>query len=67
VTLVDSFRGPILMSLEEARDVAPEMGGLGTKEHERFVEAVSRRDADDAARIMREHLARTADRVRHDH
>ena len=67
VMLVESFRGPILMSLEEAREVAPEMGGLGTKEHERFVEAVRRRDADDAARIMREHLARTAGRVRHDH
>src|SRR5882757_3449396 len=53
VMLVESFRGPILMSLEEAREVAPEMGGLGTKEHERFVEAVRRRDAGDAARIMR--------------
>jgi DNA-binding FadR family transcriptional regulator len=67
VMLVESFRGPILMSLQEAREVAPEMGGLGTKEHERFVEAVRRRDAGDAARIMREHLARTAGRVRHDH
>lgn len=67
VMLVESFRGPILMSLKEAREVAPEMGRLGTKEHERFVEAVRRRDADDATRIMREHLARTAGRVRHDH
>ena len=65
--LVESFRGPILMSLMEAREVAPEMGGLGTKEHERFIEAVRRRDSDDAARIMREHLARTAGRVSHDH
>jgi GntR family transcriptional repressor for pyruvate dehydrogenase complex len=65
--LVESFRGPILMSLEEARDVAPEMGGLGTTEHERFVEAVRQRDADAASRIMREHLTRTAQRVRHDH
>jgi GntR family transcriptional regulator, transcriptional repressor for pyruvate dehydrogenase complex len=65
--LVESFRGPILMSLMEAREVAPEMGGLGTQEHERFIEAVRRRDCDDAARIMREHLARTAGRVRHDH
>src|SRR6202012_2359414 len=43
--LVESFRGPILMSLMEAREVAPEMGGLGTKEHERFIEALRRRDA----------------------
>jgi DNA-binding FadR family transcriptional regulator len=40
VMLLESFGGPILMSLKEAREVAPEMGGLGTKEHERFVEAV---------------------------
>ena len=64
--LVESFRGPILMSLKEAKEVAPEMGGLGSKEHERFVQAVRRRDADGAARIMREHLARTAGRVRHE-
>jgi GntR family transcriptional repressor for pyruvate dehydrogenase complex len=65
--LVESFRGPILMSLQEAREAALEMGGLGTKEHERFIGAVRRRDADAASRIMREHLTRTAQRVRHDH
>ena len=63
--LVESFRGPILMSLQEAREAAPEMGGLGTKEHERFIEAIRRRDAEAASRIMREHLERTAHRVRH--
>ena len=62
--LVESFRGPILMSLEEAREVAPEMGALGTKEHEQFIEAVRRRDAGEASRIMREHLTRTARRVK---
>jgi GntR family transcriptional repressor for pyruvate dehydrogenase complex len=62
--MLESFRGPILMSLREARQIAPEMGGLGTKEHEQFIEAVRRRDCDDAARIMRDHLARTAGRVR---
>jgi GntR family transcriptional regulator, transcriptional repressor for pyruvate dehydrogenase complex len=65
--MVESFRGPILMSLKEAREAAPEMGGLGTKEHEKFIEAVRKRDADAAAHIMREHLFRTAGRVRHDH
>lgn len=64
--LVESFRGPLLMSLQEARDVAPEMGILGTTEHERFIEAVRQRDTDAASRIMREHLTRTAQRVRHD-
>jgi GntR family transcriptional regulator, transcriptional repressor for pyruvate dehydrogenase complex len=62
--MLESFRGPILMSLREARQIAPEMGGLGTKEHEQFIEAVRRRDCEDAARIMRDHLARTAGRVR---
>jgi GntR family transcriptional repressor for pyruvate dehydrogenase complex len=65
VMLVDSFRGPIHMSLEQAREVAPEMGGLGTREHERFIEAVRRRAPDEATRIMREHLERTARRVGH--
>jgi GntR family transcriptional regulator, transcriptional repressor for pyruvate dehydrogenase complex len=63
--LVESFRGPILMSLREAKEVAPEMGGLGTQEHERFIAAIRRRDADEASRIMREHLERTAHRVEH--
>lgn len=65
VMLVESFRGPIHMSLEQAREVAPEMGGLGTREHERFIEAVRRRDPDAATQIMREHLERTARRVGH--
>jgi len=63
--LIDSFRGPIQMSLEQAREVAPEMGELGTREHERFIEAVRRRDPDAATKIMREHLGRTARRVGH--
>jgi len=50
--LVESFRGPILMSLEQAKSAAPEMGKLGTQEHERFIEAVGRRDAEAATTIM---------------
>jgi DNA-binding FadR family transcriptional regulator len=65
--LVESFRGPILMSLEQAKEVAPDMGELGTKEHEQFVEAVRRRDATEASRVMRVHLTRTAHRVEQDH
>jgi GntR family transcriptional regulator, transcriptional repressor for pyruvate dehydrogenase complex len=61
--LVDSFRGPIRMSLESAKATAPEMGVLGTEEHERFTEAVRRRDPAEATRIMREHLERTAHRL----
>lgn len=61
--LVQSFRGPILMSLQEAKIAAPEMGRLGTREHERFIEAVRRRDPEAASRIMAEHLTRTAHRL----
>jgi GntR family transcriptional repressor for pyruvate dehydrogenase complex len=63
VMLVESFRGPILMSLQRAKESAPEMGGVGTKEHERFVEAVRARDIEAATAIMCEHLQRTAHRV----
>jgi GntR family transcriptional regulator, transcriptional repressor for pyruvate dehydrogenase complex len=56
--LVESFRGPILMSLEEAKATAPEMGIVGTQEHEQFVAAVRKRDARQATRIMRDHLDR---------
>src|SRR3984957_5061943 len=63
--LVESFRGPILMSLEQAKSAAPEMGKLGTQEHERFIEAVGRRDAQAATTIMAQHLTRTANRVVH--
>jgi GntR family transcriptional regulator, transcriptional repressor for pyruvate dehydrogenase complex len=61
--LVESFREPILMSLNQAKEAAPEMGSLGTTEHERFVEAARRRDSGEASLIMREHLARTAHRL----
>jgi GntR family transcriptional regulator, transcriptional repressor for pyruvate dehydrogenase complex len=63
VMLVESFRGPILMSLQQAHEAAPEMGALGTREHEQFIEAVRRRDVDTASTIMREHLERTAHRL----
>jgi DNA-binding FadR family transcriptional regulator len=63
--LLDSFRGPILMSLQQAKLTAPEMGVLGTEEHEAFTQAVRRRDPDLATQIMREHLERTAHRVGH--
>jgi GntR family transcriptional regulator, transcriptional repressor for pyruvate dehydrogenase complex len=61
--LVESFSGPILMSLQQAHEAAPEMGRRGTREHEEFIEAVRRRDADTASRIMRQHLERTAHRL----
>jgi DNA-binding FadR family transcriptional regulator len=61
--LVHSFHGPLLMSLREAQVVAPLMGHKGTLEHRDFVEAVARRDAAAAEKIMRAHIGRTAKRV----
>lgn len=61
--LVQSFHGPLLMSLKEAQTLAPLMGRRGNAEHLAFVEAVERGDAEGASKIMREHLQRTADRV----
>ena len=63
--LIDSFRGPILMSLDAGQEHRAGDGALGTKEHKRFVEAVRMRDAQAASSIMTEHLTRTANRLGH--
>jgi GntR family transcriptional repressor for pyruvate dehydrogenase complex len=63
--LVQSFHGPLLMSLREAQTVAPVMGHRGAAEHAEFVDAVERGDVEAATAIMRTHLQRTADRVAH--
>ena len=62
--LLPSLQGPLLMSLEEARQVAPEMGRRGVQEHLAFVAAVRERKVAAAVEIMRAHLERTAARVR---
>ncbi|MFE7214871.1 FadR/GntR family transcriptional regulator [Streptomyces sp. NPDC001698] len=64
--LVQSFHGPLLMSLREAQSIEPQMGQRGSKEHRRFVEAIAARDAEAATEIMRTHLKRTASRVKGD-
>lgn len=61
--LVQSFHGPLLMSLREAQVAAPLMGHKGTKEHRDFVEAIAQRDVERATEIMTTHLSRTARRV----
>lgn len=61
--LVESFHGPLLMSLKEAKTRAPLMGRKGAAEHSRFVDAVAIGDVDAATELMRAHLQRTADRV----
>jgi DNA-binding GntR family transcriptional regulator len=61
--LVQSFHGPLLMSLLTAKVVEPLMGHRGTQEHADFIDAIAARDVERAATIMRAHLQRTADRV----
>jgi GntR family transcriptional repressor for pyruvate dehydrogenase complex len=62
--LVQSFHGPLLMSLREAQSVEPRMGQQGSKEHRKFVDAVAARDAEAASEVMRTHIRRTASRVK---
>lgn len=62
--IVESFRGALLLSMEQARRSAPEMGRKGVDEHASFVAAVRQRDQEKASAIMFEHLERTASRVR---
>jgi GntR family transcriptional repressor for pyruvate dehydrogenase complex len=61
--LVTSFQLPLRHSLEEAKAIDPKMGKRGVAEHYSLVEAVARRDADEARAIMSRHLGRTARRV----
>ena len=61
--LVQSFHGPLLMSLKEAQIAEPLMGHRGAREHLDFVQAVRRRDVPAAEQIMRTHVERTAARV----
>jgi GntR family transcriptional repressor for pyruvate dehydrogenase complex len=61
--LVQSFHGPLLMSLKEAQMAEPLMGHRGTQEHLDFIRAVRRRNVAEAESIMRTHVQRTASRV----
>ena len=61
--LVQSFHGPMLMSLQQAQVAAPLMGPRGAREHFDLVEAIEKRDAERARMIMTLHLQRTSDRL----
>ena len=61
--LVQSFHGPLLMSLKEAQMAEPLMGHRGAQEHLDFVTALRQRDVSGARDIMRTHVERTASRV----
>lgn len=62
--LTGPLHQPLETSLREAKSRAPEMGVEGTREHRSLIAAIRAGDADKAQAIMREHLARTAERVR---
>lgn len=63
--LVQSFHGPMLMSLAESHSSAP-MGHRGTDEHRELAQAIKDRDLAAARAVMTSHLDRTARRVRHE-
>jgi GntR family transcriptional repressor for pyruvate dehydrogenase complex len=60
--LMESFHGPMRMSLEEAHSSAP-MSHQGVAEHRKLAEAIRQRDVAAARSIMTKHLDRTAQRV----
>lgn len=62
--LVQSFHGPMLLSLRQAQIVAPAMGRRGTDEHAALVDAIEKRDIQAAIEVMTTHLDRTAGVVR---
>jgi DNA-binding FadR family transcriptional regulator len=61
--LVASLHGPLLMSLEKAREAAPLHGRRGVEEHRSLVDAIAARDTERAKTLMSEHLHRTAERI----
>lgn len=61
--LAESLRSLLLITLQQAKQLAPAMGRRGAAEHRRFVAAVGTGDCEAATRIMREHLERTARRL----
>jgi GntR family transcriptional regulator, transcriptional repressor for pyruvate dehydrogenase complex len=63
--LVQSFHGPLLMSLEEAHQSAP-MSNRGIDEHRKLAQAIKDRDLAAARKVATTHLDRTARRVRHE-
>jgi GntR family transcriptional repressor for pyruvate dehydrogenase complex len=61
--LVESLRGPLIMSLERAREAAHAAGVSGVREHVALVQAIEGRDAPRAQAVMTKHLDRTARRL----
>lgn len=60
--LMQSFHGPMRMSMEESHASAP-MSHQGVEEHRLLAEAIKARDVEAARSVMTAHLDRTAQRV----
>ncbi len=58
--LMQSFHGPLLMSLRQAQTVVPGLEQVGAEEHRRLVGAVAARDPQGAREVLRAHLDRSA-------
>jgi GntR family transcriptional regulator, transcriptional repressor for pyruvate dehydrogenase complex len=63
--LMQSFHGPMRMSIEESHAAAP-MGHRGADEHRDLAQAIQDRDLATARKVMTKHLDRTSRRVRHE-
>ena len=61
--LVESLHGPLLMSLERARQAAPLHGRRGVEEHRALVNAIAKKNVQKATELMSTHLNRTAERL----
>lgn len=62
--LIQSFHGPLLMSLQEAHEAAPIMGRVGTDEHEQLVHAIRDRNLKAAQKVMQTHLGHTSHQLK---
>jgi len=59
----ETLQGPLLRSLQQARQVDPQHGEVGALEHRAILEALRGRDVPAAKTILATHLGRTAQRV----
>ena len=59
----ETFQGPLLRSLQQARKLDPQMGRVGALEHRALVDAIRAREPKAAKEILSNHLGRTAQRV----
>lgn len=61
--ILDSFHGPLVISLTRAKDLAPEMGAAGNVEHGQLIAAIRHRDVQGAHDLLVRHLERTRSRL----